>query len=574
MTNTQSGRAAGLPFFSPFTGLSAQLALASLIFSLVFFGGAISSAYGQSPPQYELTWLGDGRPRDINEAGVVAFGYASAVYDHATGIRLDLDDPFYGATWIDLEDQVDETGQWIVYHCNGINESDQIIGTASHISGLEANRNFVLNDPLGPAPVFELIPKNVLDGSTYNVCINDVGEVAQGREINNLGVVAGGYSNGFPDGTIVLPDGTPETFEGDHFTGINDAGLVTGYREGINSGPPSGRRDGGPLLFHYLDPPELLVSGTATNYHGDVNNFGDVAFSESNRGFIYLAGSTGPVNLDQLIVAQTQQDYDDWINTPIFPTGINDAGQIIGQANVNGWQGFILTPIVAGPGISVSPISGLTTTESGGSDSFDVVLDALPTADVTIDISSSDTTEGTVDVSSLTFTPANWNTPQTVTVTGVDDAIEDGDVDYTILIAAATSTDPDYNGLDANDVSVTNQDDDSPPGGNSETYTSADTPLNIPDNDPGGVASNIVAGDHLISSLTVNVNITHPDSSQLEMYLIGPDGSPPVQLFNNGDNLVADFDGTSSLGMWTLEVYDTVDKKKGKLNSWSITIDY
>ena len=38
---------------------------------------------------------------------------------------------------------------------------------------------------------------------------------------------------------------------------------------------------------------------------------------------------------------------------------------------------------------------------------------------------------------SLTFTPANWNTPQTVTVTGVDDAIDDGDVAYTIVTAAA-----------------------------------------------------------------------------------------------------------------------------------------
>ena len=36
-----------------------------------------------------------------------------------------------------------------------------------------------------------------------------------------------------------------------------------------------------------------------------------------------------------------------------------------------------------------------------------------------------------VDKSSLTFTNANWNTPQTVTVTGVDDLVVDGNIAYT-----------------------------------------------------------------------------------------------------------------------------------------------
>src|SRR5205807_1600077 len=43
---------------------------------------------------------------------------------------------------------------------------------------------------------------------------------------------------------------------------------------------------------------------------------------------------------------------------------------------------------------------------------------------------------------------------------GVDDTVDDGDVAYTILTAAATSNDPLYNGRDAADVSVTNIDND------------------------------------------------------------------------------------------------------------------
>ena len=53
--------------------------------------------------------------------------------------------------------------------------------------------------------------------------------------------------------------------------------------------------------------------------------------------------------------------------------------------------------------------------------------------------------------------------PQTVTVTGVDDTIVDGDIAYAIVLGAASSADPAYNGLDPADVAVTNTDNDTPP---------------------------------------------------------------------------------------------------------------
>ena len=112
-------------------------------------------------------------------------------------------------------------------------------------------------------------------------------------------------------------------------------------------------------------------------------------------------------------------------------------------------------------GISVSsPAPSNRTTEPGGQVSFTVKLTSQPAADVTIPLSSSDTGEGTVSVASLTFTPANWATPQTVIVTGVDEDIDDGDQSYQLVLGGATSADTDYNGLDANDVALTNVDDD------------------------------------------------------------------------------------------------------------------
>ncbi|MCB8753402.1 DUF4347 domain-containing protein, partial [Planktothrix agardhii] len=111
-------------------------------------------------------------------------------------------------------------------------------------------------------------------------------------------------------------------------------------------------------------------------------------------------------------------------------------------------------------GITVTPTTGLTTTEAGGKATFTVVLNSQPTADVTIPLTSSNTAEGTIDKTSLTFTTANWNTPQTVTITGVDDSVDDGDIAYNIVTAAATSTDTNYSGVAVADVAVTNSDND------------------------------------------------------------------------------------------------------------------
>jgi hypothetical protein len=107
-------------------------------------------------------------------------------------------------------------------------------------------------------------------------------------------------------------------------------------------------------------------------------------------------------------------------------------------------------------GVTVAPTTGLTTTEAGGTATFTLVLNKQPTIDVTIGISSSDTAEGTVSPSSVTFTPQNWNAAQTVTVTGVGDFIADGDHTYDVVLAPAVSIDPRYSGYQVPPVQLVN----------------------------------------------------------------------------------------------------------------------
>ena len=106
------------------------------------------------------------------------------------------------------------------------------------------------------------------------------------------------------------------------------------------------------------------------------------------------------------------------------PTNCTDTGLTNGTAyhykifakdtHGNYATGVVPTGSPATPfaGITVTPTSGLTTTEAGGTATFTVVLTSRPVADVTIGLSSSDTTEGTVSPSSLTFTSANWDFPR------------------------------------------------------------------------------------------------------------------------------------------------------------------
>ena len=89
-----------------------------------------------------------------------------------------------------------------------------------------------------------------------------------------------------------------------------------------------------------------------------------------------------------------------------------------------------------------------------------VVLNAQPTTDVVLSISSSDTGEATA-TSSLTFTTANWNSPKTVTITGVDDDIIDGTQNSTITVSIIDGISDDaFDSVADQTVSVTTADDD------------------------------------------------------------------------------------------------------------------
>lgn len=113
-------------------------------------------------------------------------------------------------------------------------------------------------------------------------------------------------------------------------------------------------------------------------------------------------------------------------------------------------------------GFTIAQSGGATTvTESGGTDDFTLVLNAQPASDVVLSVVSSDTGEVTTGSATVTFTNGNWDTPQSVTLTGVNDDVDDGNVNSTITIAVVdASSSNEFDNVADQSFTVANTDDD------------------------------------------------------------------------------------------------------------------
>ena len=83
-------------------------------------------------------------------------------------------------------------------------------------------------------------------------------------------------------------------------------------------------------------------------------------------------------------------------------------------------------------GVAVSETALTVTEEDAAGAGYTVVLESQPTGDVTVTVEGATGTDVRVSPSELTFTTVNWNQPQTVTVTAVEDADAEPDAVVTL----------------------------------------------------------------------------------------------------------------------------------------------
>lgn len=166
----------------------------------------------------------------------------------------------------------------------------------------------------------------------------------------------------------------------------------------------------------------------------------------------------------QSILAETRTDNTNGYNSFLFSTVRN-----WGESSAGDWT---ITVTDGTGGITGSLTSFelnfygtsnqfVTITESGGNtrvsdfggvvDSFEVALSTQPTANVVLSVTSTDLTEVIASPQTLTFTTANWNIPQVVSVQGVSDLQPDGTQTTDVIIS---------DGVESAIVSVTSTDDD------------------------------------------------------------------------------------------------------------------
>lgn len=237
---------------------------------------------------------------------------------------------------------------------------------------------------------------------------------------------------------------TPPTLE------TTEDGSTITFQVGLNSYPAP--PDENVTIYCYSDnPSEGVCSGTSAFTF--LPAYGAIQLPFSLTGV-----SDGVVdgNVSYNVTFTTQRASNDSDELPVFDPQNSVSYTVV---NIdNGDDSNTVTPPSPTGKVIVSRTSGRTS-EEGGYFTFSLMLEQAPTEDVVIDINSTDSTEGDVSLSSLTFTSSNWDEPQRVTVSGVDDSDADGEVEYAIALNVIASLDGYYNGYDPADITVINSDD-------------------------------------------------------------------------------------------------------------------
>ena len=302
---------------------------------------------------------------------------------------------------------------------------------------------------------------------------NDVD--APNKEVTVSGVASGG--NG-----VTNPADQTLTIEDDEATPTVSLGLS----------PASIGEDGGvstvTASLSGASSAEVIVTVSASPVNPAVS--GDYTLS-SNTKLTIAAGSTASSGT----VTITANDNDvDTANKTVTVSGAVSGGN--GVTNPANQTLTIEDDDERGLELSAETVT-VTEAAAGRTAKYTVVLSTQPTAAVTVAVSSGEENTATVTPGSLTFSTTNWKTKQTVTVTGVDDAVDNAS-DRTTTISH-TAGGGDY-GSESGKVAVTVTDDEDTP-----TVSLALSPASI--GEDGGV-STVTASLSGASSAEVIVTVS------------------------------------------------------------------
>ncbi|MCL4207830.1 MAG: hypothetical protein KJ000_35540, partial [Pirellulaceae bacterium] len=217
-----------------------------------------------------------------------------------------------------------------------------------------------------------------------------------------------------------------------------------------------------------------ILDSIAIVDHADDIAYSNVVFS-TVPAFIGSAGkdivlTSAAANLVARLGVSIGNTSADWVAGDVVGTGPNFAlsPTVAYPANLAGAR---LNHIGAAnnfvpAGLVIVETGGSTAvTEGGATDTYSIALNSQPLGNVIVTVTPNaqlDLGAGAGMAISLTFTQANWNVPQLVTVTAVDDAIAEGPHSGSITHSIAAGSAADYLGLNlsGSDISVAVTDND------------------------------------------------------------------------------------------------------------------
>lgn len=189
---------------------------------------------------------------------------------------------------------------------------------------------------------------------------------------------------------------------------------------------------------------DVAASGpfTVTTGYIDVEATGGTDY-DNNPQVLNFNGTAGETQ--QFTVTTTDDAIDE--NSETFTVTLNASDPLVTDSDLG--TGTITDNDTAG--VTITESGGSTdVTEGGATDTYSVVLDTQPTANVDITVDPDTQTNlgsGAGTAITLTFTGGgggNWSTPQTVTVTAVDDSVDEASPHTSTITHGSSSTDSNY----------------------------------------------------------------------------------------------------------------------------------
>lgn len=155
---------------------------------------------------------------------------------------------------------------------------------------------------------------------------------------------------------------------------------------------------------------------------------------------------------NDLIGSSTSEPYTVSWDVPIIGTHTLFARATDKQGATNDSE--TITIFITGT-VEAAILSSNIILEEGETKNYEMTLNGIPNSTVTVTISSSQTNEFTVTPNTLNFSNLNWDSKQRISITAIDDSLDDGDKTIPINYSWSGGA---LNGSDSRDVTIIDND--------------------------------------------------------------------------------------------------------------------